>query len=217
MSTQLFKITFYSLIIQLLLLSLSVYRGESYVFRHTFHNEGRNLKDVVDDTLIKMPCYKNFNNSCLCSDSCLEPIYENKTNIYCSPKYCWSFKKNKCISKGANYIAPLVLNIIPITSIFGVGYAVIERWDLVAMQLGVIFGPCLLFCGSLCCNLWCKNKQDDGEKEVLNTDCTDICTLCFQCSYSITIIVFWIYSIVWVATPGEIHDGNGCYLSGFTN
>ena len=217
MSTHLFKITFYSLIIQLLLWSLSVYRGEGYVFRHTFHNEGRNLKDVVGDALNKIPCSNNSNNICECSHSCLEPKYENKTTVYCTPKDCWSFEKDKCISKGHNYIAPLVLNIIPLTSVFGLGYAAIERWDLFAMQLGVMFGPCILFCGSLCTCLLCKNKTDDEEEEVLKTDCTDVCALCYKCSHTIVVLVFWICSIVWVATPGEIHDGAGCHLSGFTN
>ena len=32
---------------------------------------------------------------------------------------------------------------------------------------------------------------------------------------AVTIIIFWILSIVWVATPEQTIDGNGCYLSGY--
>ena len=61
------------------------------------------------------------------------------------------------------------------------------------------------------------SESDDEEEEVLKTDCTDVCALCYKCSHTIVALVFWICSIVWVATPGEIHDGAGCHLSGFTN
>lgn len=199
-SNQLFKLTFYSLMIQLIIWVLFI--------GNAFANES--------DDIEKYPCKNiDINNTCLCERKCLTHYnYENKT--YCKVKDCWTYKYNECLPNGKNFIAPLVLNAIPFTSVLGIGYGVMERWDLFGMQMGITFGPLVLFCcgicGALCC---CKKNDNVNEIDDDSSLWTELFGKIYQCCYSILIITFWILSIVWVATPQETLDGNGCYLSGY--
>jgi len=199
-SSQMFKLTFYSLIIQLIIWVLSI--GSS------FANEV--------NTIEKFPC-KNVdnNNICLCGRKCLTHYnYENKT--YCKVKDCWKYKDDECLPNGKNFVAPLVLNAIPFTSVLGIGYGVMERWDLFGMQLGITFGPLVLFCCGSCCLLCCCKKNDNlNEIDDNSIIWTELFGKIYQCCYSLLIIIFWILSIVWIATPEQTVDGNGCYLSGY--
>lgn len=171
-------------------------------------------KITITDSI---PCSEIVNNSCVCKQTCIEPHNtENNTNSYCKLMSCWRLEDSRCKPTGKNYISALIFNIIPITQPFGIGYVILERWDLVGIQLAVTFGPFVLFCGGLCGYIMyeIKKKEDTDilDKDNLNTT---VFTQIFQCCHSILLTTFWIMSIVDTSTPGAIKDGNGCYLSGF--
>lgn len=170
----------------------------------------------VVTTYEKFPCKTvDKNNICVCEKSCLRNYnYENKT--YCIVDSCWKYKDDECLPNGKNYVAPLILNAIPVTSVIGIGYGMLERWDLFVMQISILVGPIILFCCFGCIHACCC-KKDDILNE--NDDNSDACCLCcanlYPCCYGILLLIFWILSIIWVATPEMIKDGNGCYLSGY--
>ena len=198
-SSQLFKFTFYALLIQFViwLISMNV-----------------SFAQVVDSNE-KYPCDKFYkNNTCLCEKSCMAVYtYNNKTS--CKVKDCWKYKDDECLPNGKNFIAPLILNAVPFTSVLGIGYGVIERWDLFGIQLAVTFGPLILLCCVGCCCICCSKNETVNEIEDNSTIWIELYTKIYQCLYSILILTFWILSIVWVSTPQGTLDGNGCYLSGY--
>lgn len=198
--SQLFKLTFYSVIIQLIIWILSI---------------NSSTANVVNN-INTYPC-KNVdkNNICICEKKCLTHyVYENKT--YCKLDSCWKYKDDECLPNGKNYITPLIFSVIPFTSVFGVGYGILERWDLFGMQLAITLGPIVLFCCGGCFAVCCCNKNDSlNEIDDDSTVYTKIFGSIYKCCFSILLLVFWVLSIVWVATPENIKDGNGCYLSGY--
>jgi hypothetical protein len=167
---------------------------------------------IVTDNI---PCSEIVNNTCICTRNCLEP-YNTENNTYCKVSACSILEDNICKSTGKNYLSALVFSVIPITQPLGIGYAAIDRWDLVGIQLMVTFGPFLVFCCVLCgyISYEIKKKEDNTpiNKDQLNTV---LFTQLFQCSHSILLTTFWIMSIIDMSTPNSIKDGNGCYLSGF--
>ena len=200
-SSQLFKITFYTLLIQVIIWILSI-----------------NSSIATDVVIKKFPCENTTTTNCACKLDCLIP-YKEENNTYCREKKCWKIYDESCFPNGMNYVAPTVLNAIPFTSVLGVGYGVMERWDLFAMQLGITFGPLILFCCIIGNVLICCDKPNDTyDIENNDNNCEDSVPLfakTYNCCYTILIITFWILSIVWVSSPRQIKDGNGCYLSGF--
>jgi hypothetical protein len=173
------------------------------------------IKNVVTD---QYNCESIVNQTCICSKPCLEPILIHDTNTsYCGVVKCWYIKDEVCVKSGINFVAPLILSLFPITQLFGINYAVIQRWDLTALQLSVTFVPIILFCCWVFGNIKYKlNKYEDENNVIQETDYNIKNTSsCYSCCHSITIIVFWVLSVVNTATPNKIKDGNGCYLSGW--
>ena len=201
-SAQLFKITFYTLLIQIIIWILSI-----------------NTSFASDVVIKKFPCENTTTTDCVCKFDCLIP-YKEKNNTYCREKKCWKFYDERCYPNGMNFMAPTVLNAIPFTSVLGVGYGALQRWDLVGMQLGITFGPLVLFCCIIGNILVCCNKSNDGDDNESNNNCdcdeaTPFFVNIYNCCYTILLIIFWILSIIWVSSPNQIKDGKGCYLSGF--
>lgn len=163
-------------------------------------------------------CDSIVNQTCICSKGCLSPILVHDTNkSYCSIVKCWNIKDEVCVKSGINFVAPLLLSLFPITQLFGINYAVIQRWDLTALQLSVTFVPIILFCCWVFGNIKYKLNQNENENYEINNDDYNIknTSSCYSCCHSITIIVFWVLSVVNTATPNKIKDGNGCYLTGW--
>ena len=204
-STQLFKITFYTLLIQVIIWILSI-----------------NNTVATDVVIKKFPCENTTTTKCICKSDCLIP-YKEDNNTYCREKKCWKFYDESCYPNGMNFVAPTVLNAIPFTSVLGVGYAALQRWDLFGMQLCITFGPLLLFCCIIGNILICCDKPNDSydiENNNDNNKCdcdeaTPVFVKVYNCCYTTILITFWVLSIVWVSSPRQIKDGNGCYLSGF--
>ena len=219
--TRLFKTVFYVLILQLIwgLINFKV-NGEKLnkdkvneikIYKnllrgnHSFYT--RKLSQKVD-------CLRDSFNNCMCPGSCMT---HKGNNSYCLVKNCYTWKSDdsknqgECEQQGYNHVAPMVLSAIPFTSIIGIGYAVIERWDLFGMQLGILLGPCCLIC---CMNFTAFYQENKHDGDVLNETASyiQLCSKCFSCCWSVALLVMWILSIVWVATPGEILDGDGCPL-----
>ena len=199
-SSQLFKITFYTLLIQVIIWILSI-----------------NSSIATDVVIKKFPCENTTTTNCACKLDCLIP-YKEENNTYCREKKCWKIYDESCFPNGMNYVAPTVLNAIPFTSVLGVGYGVMERWDLFGIQLAITFGPIVLFCCCVCGNvLYDFRPKDTNVNELEESNYINIEKMSnvYTCCHGVLVITFWIISIVDTATPNKLKDGNGCYLSGF--
>ena len=175
------------------------------------------IRNVVTD---QYNCERIVNQTCICSKKCLSPVVVSDTNTsYCGVAKCWYIKDDVCIKSGINFVAPLILSLFPITQLFGINYAVIQRWDLTALQLSVTFVPIILFCCWVFGNIKYKLNKYENENENNLIEHTDYniknTSSCYSCCHSIMIIVFWVLSVVNTATPNKIKDGNGCYLTGW--
>ena len=180
-------------------------------------NTDARVENIVTDYY---NCDSIVNQTCICSKNCLSPVLVRDTNTsYCSIVKCWDIKDEVCVKSGINFVAPLLLSLFPITQLFGINYAVIQRWDLTALQLSVTFVPIILFCCWVFGNIKYKLNQYENKNEnyEINNDDYNIknTSSCYSCCHSIIIIVFWVLSVVNTATPNKIKDGNGCYLTGW--
>jgi hypothetical protein len=168
-----------------------------------------NTESVVDST--KFNC-TGLPNKCKCPYPCLEQV---KNENYCIAKKCYTFDNNlgQCKKSGHDHVAPLVLQAIPFTAVFGSGFGNIGRWDLFGMYMGILFGGCCFLIMSAMCCLCCCNKNDD-EMEIANDkeSYMKCATSCGGCIWAIVILIFYILGIVWTATEGGVLDANGCPL-----
>jgi len=168
-----------------------------------------NTKTVLDGP--KFNC-TGLPTKCKCPYPCLEQV---KNENYCIAKKCYTFDTNlgQCKKSGYDHVAPLVLQAIPITGVFGSGFGNIGRWDLFGMYMAVLFGGCCFLIMSAMCCLCCCNKNDD-EIEVANDKESYMkCAVnCGGCIWAIILLVFYILGIVWTATEGGVLDADGCPL-----
>ena len=170
-----------------------------------------NTKSVVASP--KFNC-TGLPTKCLCPYPCLEQV---KNENYCIAKKCYKFDENlgQCKKSGIDHVAPLVLQAIPFTGVFGSGFGNMGRWDLFGMYMAVFFGGCCFVLMSTCCCLaCCKNDNDKDEYDSMNDKETFIKCAgnCGVCIWGIVILVFYILGIVWTATEGGVLDANGCPL-----
>jgi hypothetical protein len=220
--TRLFKTVFYVLILQLIwgLINCKV-NGEKITnvnIQNFVENKllrGKNNYSFVSRKLNqKVDCLKRDSfNKCICAGSCMT---HKGNNSYCEVEKCYSWtpdnteNKGTCTQLGHKSVAPIVLSIVPVTSMLGIGYGIIERWDLFGMQLGILLGPCCL----MCCLSICIARQTADPDD--NNDATEAGTIifgkCVGCCWGVALLIFWILSMVWMSTPGEILDGDGCSL-----
>jgi len=169
-----------------------------------------NTKDVLTE--------QRFNCSglpakCDCPYPCLEQ-YKNEN--YCIAKKCYTFDTNlgQCKKSGKDHVAPLVLQAIPFTGVFGSGFGNMGRWDLFGMYMGIFFGGCcLIIMGSAFC-LCCCSKDNDDEYSVMDDkeSFMKCATSCGGCIWASVVVVFYILGIVWTATEGGVLDADGCPL-----
>jgi len=168
-----------------------------------------NTESVVDST--KFNC-TGLPNKCDCPYPCLEQV---KNENYCIAKKCYTFDNNlgQCKKAGHDHVAPLVLQAIPFTAVFGSGFGNIGRWDLFGMYMGILFGGCCSIIMMGFCCLCCCNKKDD-EMEIANDkEAYMKCAAnCGGCIWGIVVLVFYILGIVWTATEGGVLDADGCPL-----
>jgi hypothetical protein len=170
-----------------------------------------NTESVVDNT--KFNC-TGLPNKCECPYPCLEQV---KNENYCIAKKCYIFDNNlgQCKKSGKDHIAPLVLQVIPFTGVFGSGFGNMGRWDLFGMYMGVFFGGCcLILMGSACCLCCCSAKETDSEYSLMNDkeSFMKCAANCGGCIWAIVVLVFYILGIVWTATEGRVLDAYGCPL-----
>lgn len=168
-----------------------------------------NTESVVDST--KFNC-TGLPNKCKCPYPCLEQV---KNENYCIAKKCYTFDNNlgQCKKSGHDHVAPLVLQAIPFTAVFGSGFGNIGRWDLFGMYMGILFGGCCFLIMSAMCCLCCCNKNDDDLEAANDKESYMKCaTSCGGCIWGIVVLVFYILGIVWTATEGGVLDANGCPL-----
>lgn len=205
----LFKSTVTIIVLQTILWILFI--NKTYAFKNItiINNNFRGTNLNVKTNAEKVDCtYNNNNPQCICPGSCMKHI-SNTSHCELNQCYKWDVNLKKCKESGTDHTTPLILNAIPFTSILGIGYGLIGRWDLFGMQLGILLGPCMLVC-ILFCIAFYKDREDNNSLELYT--CINNC---LGCMWSITLIVFYILSIIWVATPNAIVDGTGCPLSGF--
>ena len=168
-----------------------------------------NTESGVDST--KFNC-TGLPNKCDCPYPCLEQV---KNENYCIAKKCYTFDNNlgQCKKAGHDHVAPLVLQAIPFTAVFGSGFGNIGRWDLFGMYMGILFGGCCSIIMMGFCCLCCCNKKDD-EMEIANDkEAYMKCAAnCGGCIWGIVVLVFYILGIVWTATEGGVLDADGCPL-----
>tara|TARA_B100001996_G_C18498954_1_gene530732 strand:- start:33 stop:626 length:594 start_codon:yes stop_codon:yes gene_type:complete len=170
-----------------------------------------NTKFVVDSP--KFNC-TGLPTKCECPYPCLEQV---KNENYCIAKKCYKFDNDlgQCKKAGHDHVAPLVLQAIPFTAVFGSGFGNIGRWDLFGMYMGILFGGCcLILMGSACCLCCCSAKESDDEYSLMNDKegCMKSATTCGGCIWAIVILIFYILGIVWTSTEGGVLDANGCPL-----
>ena len=149
---------------------------------------------------------------CKCPYPCLEQV---KNENYCLAKKCYEVDKNlgECKEKGYDHVAPLVLQAIPFTGVFGSGFANMGRWDLFGVYMTIFFGGCCFILMSALCCLCCCNNDEELESEGTDKETFIKCAgQCGYCIWAVAILVFYILGIVWTATPGGVLDVNGCPL-----
>jgi len=164
-------------------------------------------------------CTYHDANVCECPYSCFEPDENNK---HCVIKKCYEIEQSSivngepilsCKQIGKDHVAPLVLQAIPFTGIFGSGFGNIGRWDLFGVFMAILFGGCcaLLIPAAICS--CCLTTNDDNLNELKLVSCW---VNCGGCLWIISILAFYILGIVWTATPGAIleyeTDPRGCPL-----
>ena len=199
-SQNLFKLCLFSLIFQLILWlteanNITKLRYTERELIETFHTTTKANCSFID-------------NVCKCPYTCYEQ-YKNEN--YCIVKKCYKYDINlgKCKQDGYDSTAPIVLQAIPFTGIFGSGFGNIGRWDLFGIYMGIMFGGCCCLLTTATCMLCaCPQGNEEGSKEGIL-----MCyTQCGVCVWGITILVFYILGLVWITKPGVILDGNGCPL-----
>ena len=57
--------------------------------------------------------------------------------------------------------------------------------------------------------------KDDDSDSYTSEGIMSCCMYCIGCIWAISILIMYVFSIVWTATPNAILDGSGCPLSGF--
>ena len=208
-SKNLFKSTIAVLLLQCLLWFIIINKSAA-----TNVSSGNNIRirglNSVSVKEKQFDCNYHSNTICKCPGICMTQ-YNNES--YCVLKKCfhWDTDENECKGSGKDHTAPLVLNAIPITSQLGIGYGIIERWDLFAMQLSITMGPCILLCFITCCLIGSDTNSD-------KTQTSGLClSHCVSCLWVIAILIFYVFAIVWTATPDALLDGTGCHLTGFNN
>ena len=182
---------------------------KSYLRKQANHLRILSVNTVATE---KVDCSRDTSNNCVCPGSCMT---HSNNNSYCVVKNCFTWVKDNtenkgiCKATGHDHLAPIILSSIPFTSVLGINYAIIERWDLFGMQLGVLLGPCCLLC---CLCVLVLRENDKNEDALSGPGCYELFTRCFSCCWAVALIMLWIMSIVWTATPGNITDGDGCPL-----
>ena len=169
-----------------------------------------NTKPVVS-TSPKFNC-SGLPDKCECPYPCLEQV---KNENYCVAKKCYRFDDNlgECKKSGKDHLAPLILQAIPLTGVFGSGFGNIGRWDLFGMYMGIVFGGCcFIIMASLGCVCCCNNSSEEATIEEDGRSCIKCASTCGICMWAVVIVVFYILGIVWTATEGGVLDADGCPL-----
>ena len=127
-------------------------------------------------------------------------------------KKCYTYDENLgvCKEEGTDHVAPLVLQAIPFTGIFGSGFGNMGRWDLFGIYMAALFGGCcFVVITSVSCACFCNNAETDTPSDTDHTECWAKCSSCLWVS---GILVLYVLGIVWTASPGMVLDTNGCPL-----
>ena len=172
----------------------------------SFRNQ--NTKSIV--SIPKFNC-TGLPDKCKCPYPCLEQV---KNENYCVAKKCYRFDENlgECKKSGRDHLAPLILQAIPLTGVFGSGFGNIGRWDLFGMYMGIVFGGCcFIIMASMCC-FCCSNESNEEVTIEDGKTCMKCASSFGTCIWAIVIIVFYILGIVWTATEGDVLDADGCPL-----
>ena len=173
------------------------------------------LRRELETTVDPIPCNAGTSGpDCTCPGKCL--TYYNSTGG-CHPNDCWKWDNvnDHCEVAGKDFVAPLILQSIPVTGAFGAGWGNIGRWDIFKIYMAVIFGPLAIVMLSCCCVMggFCSQNED-------RLECYHCLSHCFGCLWSVMITVMWIWGIVVIANkplaPWTDWEGNAieCALVG---
>jgi hypothetical protein len=157
-----------------------------------------NIRSVVKTEQETMICEEFKHPKCVKWDNTTQTCYNMN---------CWKYDsiKEECLQDGKPWLPAIILQGIPLTGIFGSGFGNIGRWDIFGMYMGVVFAPVAVMC-VLCCIIMSKEEFSDN----MLISC---CTNCLSCMYGITLLTFWIWGIVVIASkdidaPWTDHAGN---------
>ena len=140
-----------------------------------------------------IPCNKGTSgNNCVCPGKCL--TYYNSTGN-CHPNNCWTWDNmnDECLKDGKSFVAPLVLQSIPVTGVFGAGWGNMGRWDVFARYMAVFFGGVGVFCIGLCCLV--SGPEENAALAWF--------WQCLGYIWTLALVVLWIWGIVEIANKPD--------------
>tara|TARA_B100001059_G_scaffold124749_1_gene124764 strand:- start:1022 stop:1573 length:552 start_codon:yes stop_codon:yes gene_type:complete len=124
----------------------------------------------------------------------------NNNTQNCYVLDCWAYDTiGGCTPAGKPFVPAIVLQSIPFTGVFGSGFGNIGRWDIFSVYMAVVFGPPALALIIMCCVTFCNDDKDDEERDEALV-CITISSSCFGCLWGITLLVFYIWGIVTIAS-----------------
>jgi hypothetical protein len=144
----------------------------------------------------------NTNITCSNDDACPTNSHCIRTRCECESKYA-NFhceEDDPCCYKKKSFLAPLILQAIPLTGPLGIGFFIIDRISIGVWMLFLITGG---FCVLPCC-MSCLFKKCD-------LDCLSLCVYVVVALMGLVNVALWIWSIV-VFANCSIKDGNGVDL-----
>ncbi len=136
-------------------------------------------------------------------------IYVNATDT-CHAIDCWTYNhiKGQCEQVGKEWLPGMILQGVPLTGVFGAGFANIGRWDIFVTFILVFACPIILYCLFVCCVI-ARDINMESENATLSSGCQS----CFSCCYSIALLGMYVYGLVVFANrevegPWKDYQGN---------
>ena len=144
--------------------------------------------------------YPGNNTSSDCSESsCLE---WSESYQRCIPHECYSYDDvlQECERVGPSKTTTLILQGIPVTGMMGVAWGTLERWDIFAVSMSLVFGLCVMSCFVVGCAM-CICSNERSEKFIKSYG---IFKQCLGCLVMTASAVFWIWGIFVMADGSQM-------------
>ena len=123
-------------------------------------------------------------------------VWDNTTqDCYTDDCWKWDAIEEKCVGQ-KDFIAPIILQSIPVTGMFGSGFGNMGRWDIFGTYMCVVFLPLVV----ICCVACCMSMQSGSDSPSDTTELTKgLCCSCFAFVYALAVLILWIWGIVVIA------------------